>query len=717
MPQLIRLRHTRAVRAALLTTCVFFASNAHAQDGDNALPTVDVDTSAQVQPGATLSQTSVSAETLRAGDATSSDTAGILTAIPGVSVNGGGGFSSMPAIRGLSEQRITVLVDGQPIDAACPNDMNSPLSYTMPQTIASVTVVPGVAPVSMGGDNIGGVISVAAPEPRFSTDGTLLLTGVASAFYRSNGDGFGGAVTLTAAGTNLSATYTGSYTQADNYTGGGSKGEVLSTEYAKTDHALALAWQNAAGLWEIRGGYHFSPYEGFANQWMDMTSNTSWFVQGRYRGVFDWGDVDLSASYRDTDHEMNFLADKLPGDMPMNTEVHTFTSAAKFQIPVSANHTAKLGVEYHHQWLDDYWPPVEGSMMMGPNTFVNVNEAYRNRIGAWAEWQAKVSGTLSGVFGVRYDRVEMNTGEVQPYGMSMMQMADVMAANAFNASDRRRNDNNWSGSAILTWAPGDSLALELGYAHKTRSPNIYERYTWGRGSMASRMIGWFGDGNGYVGNLNLRPERADTVSATASFAPAAGVSFKVSPYYTRVDDYIDAVYVQVLRDMMGMPTPFVQLQFANLDAEFYGVDVSGEAVVSGTREQGTLVTASLAWVHGENRTENLPFYHQMPLNAKLGVAHRTGALELGGEVEWVDRKDRVDPRRNEPETAAYALVNLRAAYTLAGVRLSVEAANLFDKGYDLPLGGMAIGEYRSTGTLRPVAGRGRSINLGLSTKF
>ncbi|WP_067734749.1 TonB-dependent receptor plug domain-containing protein [Novosphingobium naphthalenivorans] len=715
-------KHTRALRAALLATCPLFATGlftpgAHAQDSGTALPAVDVETTGEVTAGSPLAATSLSSADLKASDPTSTDTARVLTSIPGVSVNSGGGFSSMPVIRGLSEQRIKVLVDGQPIDAACPNDMNSPLSYTVPQTLSSVSVIPGVAPVSMGGDNIGGVIAVSGPEPRFSTDGTLLLTGEASAFYRSNGDGFGGAVTLTAAGTNLSATYTGSYTQSDNYKDGGSMGTVRSTEYAKTDHALALAWQNAAGLWEIKGGYHFSPYEGFANQWMDMTSNKSWFVQGRYRGVFDWGNVDLSASYRDTDHEMNFLADKLPGDMPMNTQVHTFTSAAKFELPLSKRDTVKLGLEYHHQWLDDYWPPVEGSAMMSPNTFVNINAAHRNRIGAYAEWQAQWSDTLSSVVGVRYDRVEMNTGDVQPYGTSMMQMADVMAANAFNAIDRNRNDNNWNGSAIVTWAPVDSVSVELGYAHKTRSPNIYERYSWGRGTMASRMIGWFGDGNGYVGNPDLKPERADTVSATLSLAPAQGVSLKVSPYYTHVNDYIDAVYVQDLLTPMGMPTDFVQLQFANLDAEFYGVDVSGEAVLAGTRENGTVVRASLAWVHGENLTEHLPLYHQMPLNAKLGVAHRTGALELGGEVEWVDRKDRVDPRRNEPETASYALVNLRAAYTLAGWRLSVEAQNLFDKGYYLPLGGVSIGDYKATSDLRPVPGMGRSINVGLSTKF
>ncbi|HZF46707.1 MAG TPA: hypothetical protein VEZ26_10240, partial [Sphingomonadaceae bacterium] len=58
-----------------------------------------------------------------------------------------------------------------------------------------------------------------------------------------------------------------------------------------------------------------------------------------------------------------------------------------------------------------------------------------------------------------------------------------------------------------------------------------------------------------------------------------------------------------------------------------------------------------------------------------------------------------------------------AAYTIAGVRLSLEAENLFDRAYALPLGGMSLGDYGATGDLRPVPGRGRSINAGLSTRF
>ncbi|WP_309229366.1 TonB-dependent receptor domain-containing protein [Novosphingobium sp. NBM11] len=238
--------------------------------------------------------------------------------------------------------------------------------------------------------------------------------------------------------------------------------------------------------------------------------------------------------------------------------------------------------------------------------------------------------------------------------------------------------------------------MELGYAHKARSPNIYERYTWGRGAMSSRMIGWYGDGNGYFGDLDLRPERADTVSAAIEFQGAAqGWSLRIAPYYTHVDDYIDAVFVKKLTGSMMTASPWVQLQFANQRAEFFGVDVSGHATLrKGADRDATTLTASLAYVHGQNLSDGGPLYHQMPLDIKVGLEHRQGALEAGVDLEWVAAKNRVDATRNEPRTAAYALVNLRVAYTLGSVRLSVEGENLFDKAYSLPLAGFRWGITR-----------------------
>ena len=711
-----------AIRASLAAGCCLLplavATPAFAQDHEAADHTTSQSVDDIIVTGHAAGA-EISTDDLARRQASSSDTAELIADLPGVSAATGGGFSSMPAIRGLSEQRITILVDGQPIDLSCPNDMNSPLSYTDPQTIALIRVLTGVAPVSNGGDNIGGIISAISTPPQFATSDAMLVTGNASAFYRSNGDGFGGAVKLTVANRNLSATYTGSYTQSDQYDGGGDDGMVRSTEYAKTDHALALAYQSGMNLFQLKGGIQRSPYEGFVNQAMDMVDNKSWFLNGTYSGSFDWGDVDLAAAYRDTDHVMNFLEDKLPGAMPMNTEVHSFDGSARFELPLSMHDKFRLGGEYHHQWLDDYWPPVAGNMMMGPGTFVNVNEGTRERIGTYAEWERHWGETITTTAGIRYDRVAMDTGEVEPYGTSMMQMADVMAANAFNAADRQRTDNNWSGSLLVTWQLSDVAVLEAGYAHKARSPNLYERYAWGRGAMASRMIGWYGDGNGYVGNLDLKPERADTISLALDLGgPAHGWSLKLAPYYTHVSDYIDGEFVQVLTDMMGMPTPFVQLQFANQEAEFYGVDVSGGVDLwRGEDGNGTRLDASLAWLQGDNLTDGGPLYRQMPLDTRLALSHRQGSLELSAELEWVAEKTRVDATRNEPETDDYALVNLGAAYTLGPVRISLDATNLFDTAYALPLGGVSLGDYRATGDLRAVPGRGRSINLGLSTRF
>lgn len=695
-------------------------SPAFAQNG-TALPEVDVGSTDEAAP--TVSSERVSSTRLRDLQTGSSDTAAILQSVPGVSGYGAGGFSTLPVIRGLESQRLTVLVDGVAIASACPNDMNPPLSYTDPQTVGSIDVITGVSPVSYGGDSIGGIIRVESAPPRFAKQGETLLTGEASAFYRSNGDGFGGSLSVTAASDKISLTYNGSYTQADNFEGGGSLGVVRSSEYAKTDHSLNLAAQVGSGLIELKGGYHFAPYEGFPNQYMDMTSNTSWFLNGHYAGVFDWGNLDVRANWRDTDHVMNFLDDKggtASGGMPMNTEVHSAGYAVQADILLGGAGTLRVGNEFQHQWLNDYWPPVAGNMMMGPNAFININGAKRDRLGTFLEWEKSWDRGLTLIAGIRNDQVWMNTGTVAPYGTGMMQMADVVAAAAFNAADRKRHDSNWSGSLLARYALSDSVKIEAGYARKVRSPNIYERYSWGRGGMASRMIGWFGDGNGYVGNLNLRPEKADTLSAALSISGGGkdGWSLKIAPYYTHVDDYIDAVKLADFTDMMGSPTGFVQLQFVNQKAEIYGIDISGAVPLWSSSSAGTArLTARASWLHGQNLTDHAPLYHQMPFNAALGLEHRIGGLETRIDLDIVTEKDRVDPTRNEPRTGSYALLNVQFAYRIDNVRLTLGADNLFNEAYYAPLGGMSLGDLKATGVLRPVPGRGRSVNAGVTVAF
>jgi iron complex outermembrane receptor protein len=93
------------------------------------LPAITVNAS-KITPLPTA--TTVDQSGLPAKKATTSDTASLLSDIPGLSLNGAGGVSSLPAINGLADDRLRIKVDGMDLIASCPNHMNPALSYIDP---------------------------------------------------------------------------------------------------------------------------------------------------------------------------------------------------------------------------------------------------------------------------------------------------------------------------------------------------------------------------------------------------------------------------------------------------------------------------------------------------------------------------------------------------------------------------------------------------------
>jgi iron complex outermembrane receptor protein len=381
------------------------------------------------------------------------------------------------------------------------------------------------------------------------------------------------------------------------------------------------------------------------------------------------------------------------------------------------------GVEVFLTRLDDYWPPVAASMMMSPNTYININGGERDRYAVWGEWIARPSATWTTTAGLRYERVETDAGDVQPYnGMG----ADAIAAAAFNARSHARQDDNLDATLTALWRPDATSAYEFGFSRKTRSPNLYERYAWGTGGMSSSMTSFAGDANGYVGDIDLDPEVAHSLAATAEFTSGpddrAGVRFAV--YHTWVGDFIDADYIQDLPIMGAQPTntTFVQLQFANHDATLYGFEVAGHSELWNDEDLGLgVLSASLAYTHGTNEDTGEPLYHIAPLTGRVTVEQRLGRWTNTAELAFSGEKDRVNGVRREQETAAYALLNLRTAVEFEHVRLDLAIENVFDADYDLPLGGVSYGDYRYAGggarPLHPLPGPGRSFNIGLSVPF
>ena len=168
-----------------------------------------------------LSGTVVSGPGLAAGHPEASDVPSLLSnAAPGVSVFQNGGVAGLPVVDGLADDRLSVS-NGMFTTAACPNHMNPTLSFVAPSAIGSVEITNGTAPVSKGGDNIGGTISVLSPPPNFAAvPGELFKAVTLSSFYRSNGNGVGGAAIAEAATQNFSIKYTGAWSRAEDYHSG-----------------------------------------------------------------------------------------------------------------------------------------------------------------------------------------------------------------------------------------------------------------------------------------------------------------------------------------------------------------------------------------------------------------------------------------------------------------------------------------------------------------
>lgn len=732
---------------------------------------------------------------LRQGDiaaqrARTSDTARLVTGLPGVSAYTGGGVSSLPAIRGLADDRLRTEVDGMDLVAFCPNHMNPALSYIDPTAVQSVQVYAGVSPVSLGGDSIGGSILVDSADPAFASSGARLIQGEAGAFYRSNGSGWAGNLSATFATESLSMGYAGAYAQSDNYIAGGdfksyaftgreghtlALDEVGSSAYESTNQSVRLGWKSGGHLVDLTYGLQHIPYENYPNQRMDMTDNRDDRINLVYRGDLAWGKVKAQAYYQHAQHEMDFGDDKRfwygPGapptgsggdtalngqacspisgtavvrgrqvgcaaGMPMDTDGNNSGFLLSFDVPLDKNGLLRLGAEYRTYGLDDWWSPSGAGMW--PYTFLNIDDGQRDRYAAFGEWEIPV-GRWTHIVGARFEQVTTDAGPVHGYNLNSFPTSGVGGmgnqtrdAALFNSQSHGRTDNNWDLSWIARFVPADTQTYELGIARKNRSPNLYERYTWSTWQMAAFMNNMVGDGNGYVGNLDLQPEVAGTLSLTADWHDAGRQTWnlRLVPYYTYVSDWIDAIQWDSATNAPRV-TPIVDnftvLKYVNQSAELWGLDLSASYLVARATRIGDLgVQATASYTRGENQDTGDNLYNIMPLNATVALVQTFGSWRNTLEGELVAAKEDVSAVRNEMQTAGYGLIHLRTRYAKKSWSLDLGIENLLDHDYDLPLGGAYVGQG-TTMTIpplpnepqwgTPVPGPGRSVYAGVTVKL
>jgi len=289
----------------------------------------------------------VGPETIVPARTRTSDAAALLSGIPGLDLYDSGGVSGIPALHGMADDRVNVLINGMSLASACSNHMNPATSYIDPSNVGGVSVMAGLTPVSQGGDSIGGTILVTSPAPEFAQHGQgVLVHGGLSSFHRTNGVVNGGNAWVSASTGNFRVGYVGSYVNANDYKDGAGV-MIMSTFYESQNHAIELAARSGNSLITVDLGYQHIPQQGFVNARMDMTDNEAKSANIHYTGTFARVRLEARIYYENTRHVMNILRDKVPGmNMPMDTNGTNVGYSVEADIPVSARDTLRVAMSF-----------------------------------------------------------------------------------------------------------------------------------------------------------------------------------------------------------------------------------------------------------------------------------------------------------------------------------------------------------------------------------
>lgn len=624
------------------------------------------------------------------------DSAALIETAPGAAVVRNGSQTGIVQLRGLTGDRVNVLVDGMDITPACPNHMDPPLHYITAEGLASLEIIAGITPVSQGGDSIAGSVIAKSAAPRFRRSDKLELFGKAAASYNGSNDGSDFLLRVGGANDKVSIGYTGETQDGNNLKFPG--GTVRASGYELVRHDVTLATRAGDGTLRLDVGRHESKNVGTPSLPMDMVKdNANKYALG-YNGNFSFGSVEAKLYRHEIDHMMdNYTMRGLTSGMLAPATSKDTGYQINTTLP-RGDHTYRLGMEYLANDFDAY--SKMSTDMNGASLKDIIRYGSRDRLGIFGEWEAKLSNQWKTLLGLRSDTVSSNAATIRHLGitpMTPLPMAAMITADAgrFNNANRDIIDNNWDLAAQARFNASPASDYEFGIARKTRSPNLVERYIWSPTNASAGMA----DGRTYMGNLELKPEVSNQLSVGADWH-GTGWQIKPSLFYNRVNDYIQGTPHATRKDDSGNAV----LVYNNIDAELYGIDGSWQYRLSNNLN----LSGTLSYVRGKRIDVSDNLYRIAPLRASINADYSMGKWTHRAEWMLAARQDKVSTYNGETETGGYGTVNLHTRYQFdkqASVSVGIE--NLLDKYYADHLGGInrVSGSDVRVGQHIPGAGR------------
>jgi len=604
------------------------------------------------------------------------DGASYLKNIAGFSVIRKGGTDGDPVLRGLAGSRLNILLDGMDFHGGCGMRMDPPTAYVFPETYDKVTVIKGPQTVAYGNGNSAGVVLFdhdtrpAAPEKAASVS---LLGG---AWERADLLASGRLITDQA---HFDASV--SHAESGDYQDG--NGAAVHSAYQRQSASLRAGMRPDQDS-HIDLDYTASRAEAaYADRSMDGVK----FDRDSYGLTLEkanlsplLGKLSARVYHSYIDHVMdNYSLRTKTAAMYMVSNPDRDTTGARLfaEFNLSERSSLKLGGD----WRDD-----EHTLRSASNAAQAVADAYASLARA-----KDYASTTTGLFGELTHRWANDRRVIAGLRHDHWQ-ATRYNGGVFVASSER---NLAAGFARYEQDLASQPATAyIGLGHNERPMDYWE---------AVNKIG-------LSATSNLNPEKTTQLD-TGLLWKTETLKGSVSAYYAKADDYIltRANAVAGCANTNGCAE--------NVDATRYGA----EADLAWKLNPSLTLRGSLAYVHADNDSMNVPLAQTPPLEAKLGLDYKTGAWGFGGLLRLAAEQDRVHVGygniigQDYGATSGFATLALNASYRPnQNTLVSAGVDNVFDKGYSEHL---ARDNTFAAGSNTRVNEPGRFIWVKIATTF
>ena len=607
----------------------------------------------------------------------SADGGDFLGQISGVSTSRFGGRGLEPIVRGQSQTRLNILLDGAYIHGGCPNRMDPPASWAALETYEKVTVLKGVQSLIYGGGGSGGTVL-------FERDSRGL----------AEEKGWHGRIGLSASDNNTPSDVSadvmlagdkgyirgiGEIKNVNNYKDGDGREVRSSFEHQQAGIILGLT-PTQDRLFELSLEQNDFEDALYAGAGMDSPEEKGRIYRLRYedKPVANWLDSIKAELYlSDVDHLMNNFSLRTPPEYPsshpkageaMKRETPTTSKTTGGRLVLESETGATqwsygLDVQRNHRdaALNNMDSGIAKSIsLMWPDASVE-------QTGIFAEGTTSLSKVQRLKYGLRLDWVNSSASKTHIKPDFGPKTPNDIYQMYYGITAKDKDETNVG--ALLRYEKdlNHDLTLFTGLSRSVRVADATERY----------MNKWSPKANKrWVGNPGIESEKHHQFDVGLSREKGktrwSGVLF--------YDDVSDYILRDTARGQAGIQQNDKADIYRNVDAELMGAELEGQWSLNTALD----FSASLAYVHADNIRDNRPIAQIPPVNGKLQLDYEKAAWGIGSRMRFAGRQNRIDPfsQQEVGETPGYGVFDIYGHYNINDTfNLRIGIDNLADKTY------------------------------------